>query len=446
MDACITIKELADRVETAIEEHFIITPDGPNGYEWMAIKEGILDWEREGQPVADVIADIAQVPEAVVERVVAILQDRHYDHELAQMGESGPFDEDTYYDEKSPEDGEFFERWRAFERHLQSHTRFFSKFAEETLDDVFQGVTEHTQWDGKPAVEQVGPEQQITHLYRARVFQSDGPLAEALERPDLRLGPPPYKLATPGRLNAHGISMFYGTTLPDIALAEVRPPVGSKVLQGQFTILRTLRLLNLKTLQLIYTPGSFFDPNYSRDLGRAKFLKHISGLFSRPVMPDDQNFEYLITQVISDYLSSRVEAPLDGIMYESSQSNADGLNVALFHEASRVADIEFPEGTKISATLGHWGEDGWEEDYTVWEETPAPQSAEDAKAEPTQEEDWFEFAETEAETVALGDSREPAMAIDLNSVQVISVSGVTFEKFDAPVTRYRRQADEESPF
>jgi len=35
-------------------------------------------------------------------------------------------------------------------------------------------------------------------------------------------------------MNAGGIAVFYAATAPKVALAEVRPPVGSKVLIGRF--------------------------------------------------------------------------------------------------------------------------------------------------------------------------------------------------------------------
>ena len=43
-------------------------------------------------------------------------------------------------------------------------------------------------------------------------------------------------------MNAKGISTFYGATNEDIALAEVRPPVGSQVAIARFDIIRPLLL------------------------------------------------------------------------------------------------------------------------------------------------------------------------------------------------------------
>ena len=38
-----------------------------------------------------------------------------------------------------------------------------------------------------------------------------------------------------------------------------------------------------------------------------------------PVMPDDEPLEYLVTQTIADYLATRTEPALDGILYPSAQ-------------------------------------------------------------------------------------------------------------------------------
>jgi hypothetical protein len=67
-------------------------------------------------------------------------------------------------------------------------------------------------------------------------------------RPDRHLGSPPSGAAAAGRMNARGISVFYGANDPRVALAEVRPPVGSRVAVARFEIIRPLRLLDLTAL------------------------------------------------------------------------------------------------------------------------------------------------------------------------------------------------------
>ena len=51
--------------------------------------------------------------------------------------------------------------------------------------------------------------------------------------------------AAAGRMNARGISVFYGANDPLVALSEVRPPVGARVAIARFEIIRPIKLLDL---------------------------------------------------------------------------------------------------------------------------------------------------------------------------------------------------------
>src|SRR6185312_2167061 len=103
---------------------------------------------------------------------------------------------------------------------------------------------------------------------------------DALTRPHVEVGPPPPPLAAAGRMNAAGISVFYAATTPALALAEVLPPVGSKVLIGCFQVIRQLKLLALT--DLADGEGSLFDELHVDRLRRAEFLRGLSERLSRP--------------------------------------------------------------------------------------------------------------------------------------------------------------------
>jgi len=169
-------------------------------------------------------------------------------------------------------------------------------------------------------------------------------------------------------MNAHGISVFYGANNPAVAIAEVRPPVGSKVVVARFDIIRPIRLLDLTALDLVTSSGSVFDSTYIERLEQTMFLRNLSHRITIPVMPDDESLEYLATQAIADFLASENSPPLDGILFPSVQTAGAALNVVLFHKASRVEEIELPKGTEITSNIGYMTEDGWEDDFTVYEE------------------------------------------------------------------------------
>ena len=175
-------------------------------------------------------------------------------------------------------------------------------------------------------------------------------------------------------MNAHGIPVFYGATDPGVATNEVRPPVGSRVIVAEFDLLRNVWLLDVNALRSVYIEGSVLDSEYIRRLKRAKFLERVSERISRPVMPDDEPLEYLVTQVVADYPASHSVPALDGIMYPSVQDGTSGSNIMLFQKASRVALIDLPNGIKIDVRTGHHGaEEDWEMGYSVWEKVPPRQ-------------------------------------------------------------------------
>ena len=130
------------------------------------------------------------------------------------------------------------EQWASFERQLRQEARFFSRTGIQILAETFDGVHEHKARDRRAAVIDAGPGFSLSAVYRARVFQSDVKLEEALKRPDLEIGPPPWRSAPAGRMNAQGISVFYGAIDVNTALAEVGPPVGSRAVTAEFQIIR----------------------------------------------------------------------------------------------------------------------------------------------------------------------------------------------------------------
>jgi hypothetical protein len=431
---CITIEETADRIEVAFEEHYRRTSPNPNDFEYMMMKdpESSYDFERHGEPVVWAIAGAAEMGEAPAIDIQQLLHERHSDLEMAQMGEECEFDGDSHYEEKGPNDIEMREEWRYFERSLKTKARFFNKHAQATLGAVFEGLADHETRDGRRVVVQAGPEREIASLYRTRVFQSSEPLGDALKRPDIGLGPPPLAVATAGRMNARGISVFYGALDPAVALAEIRPPVGSRVLVGKFNLLRPLRLLDVEALKSVFIKGSIFDGTYIRELERAKFLGKLSSRITQPVMPNDEPSDYLVTQVIADYLAS--EVTLDGIVYPSAQAGGATKNIVLFHHAARVQLMELPPDTELSGHTYTSTEDGPEADYLVWEDAPADQP--DPGARDDHPFHALELPEPPAPGTTY-DDREVTLQLDLESVQVHHIEAVAFTTEAHTVRRHR---------
>ena len=370
-----SVGELAEHVATAFEQHYVRTSDEPEGFHPM-------HWDRDGEQVVYAIMNAAVIPEAAAGDVQEILEHGHGDWEATMAGVETEFSFDTHYEEKAIDAGHWREEWDRFERSLKTEARFFSRSAADHLSAIFAGMDQMRTYDDRPLVRDAGPETELNAMYRARVFQSDDKLEAAMCRPDTQLGSPPAVSAVAGRMNAQGISVFYGANSARAAIAEVRAPVGSQVAVARFEIIQPLRLLDLTALSDVGVRGSVFDVESAGRMARAAFLRSLSRRITRPVMPDDEPVEYLVTQAIADFLATEASVPIDGIIYPSVQLAGDVLNVVLFHKAARVEVMDIPKGTEMNAHTGWHGEDGWEDDYGVFEKVPpAPAESEEEKGE-----------------------------------------------------------------
>jgi hypothetical protein len=418
------IEEMVGRIDTAFGQHFRRTSDQP------------YSGERDGEPIVEAIASTADIDDRAAKDIHLILEEMYSDLESMQMGEETEYADTSYYEIVDTTDVAWQEEWQAFERSLKTEARFFSQFASEHLASIFRDLDKMSTSKGRPVVVAAGPETGLRVVSRARVFQSEVKLMEALCYPDKHLGAPPAALAIAGRMNARGISVFYGATDPSVAVAEVRPPVGSRVAVARFDLIRPLRLLDLKALSDVVEEGSVFDGDWVRRLERSAFLRSLAERISRAVMPNDEDLEYLPTQAIADFLSAQNQPSFDGILFPSPQSTGHGLNVVLFHKAARVEWIELADGTKVSASSGHPTGDGWEPDYSVSVQVPP-----EAPAKPERTRRRFEPFDlvTDDAVGHVSDSRVVALRVDTSSVKVHIVRGVQVKSDVYDVSRHRWQ-------
>lgn len=433
---CYSIEEMAELVEAAFEQHFRRTAD--NDYEGIS---RYTDWEREGEPVVDVIEQYTEIPTEAAQDIQTLLEDKHSDYERYQMGEECPFADDSYYEEREIESQHWHAAWNELERSLRTESRFFSETAAEHLGNIFNNIDQLTPRGDEPLVIEAGPGMALNTLYRARVFHSDDDLKKALARPERELGPPPAKLAAAGRMNARGISVFYGASSANVAIAEVRPPVGSQVAVAQFVILRPLRLLNLSALNRISSPGSIFDPDWAEVLARVSFIRSLCERMTRPVMPNDQDWEYLITQAVADYLATKSTPIFDGLVFPSVQTGNEHQNVVLFHKASRVKTLDDLNHAKVHVTTFTHGEDGPERDYwvSISPNNLPPRSRRFSFFDPLDETDMEQFASNSE------DLRETTLEIDAQTIRVHIVQAVDYSWDDHRVMWHQNPMPEAAP-
>jgi len=151
------------------------------------------------------------------------------------------------------------------------------------------------------------------------------------------------------------------------------------------------------------------------------FLRTLGELITRPVMPDDEAFDYLPTQAIADFLAARLEPLIDGIVFPSVQAADNSLNVVLFHKAARVESIALPEGTEVKTWSWPADEDGSEHDYNVFVETPDGQPVVIRPAPDEWDSTWLPELSDDGRAY---DYRGASLRVDANSVVVHHVSRV----------------------
>jgi RES domain/HEPN/RES N-terminal domain 1 len=430
----VSLKELADRIDGVIESDFSLTPTEPqDGYELAMAKED--GWVRPGLPVNDLIQDIAGVNEAIATDVQEHLSDRSdYD---AKEGEEDPYGDEACYAEKGADEWDLRETWDFVRREVRFRSRFFSSHAQEALNEIFGDIKTLCTSEGAPAIREIKPSDEDRYLYRARVAFSDSDLKDILGDPVKGLGPPPSRNARAGRMNAAGISVFYGARDEETCIAEARAPVGSYVVTGRFEIIRPVRLLDFDVLNQVYVQGSHFDPKFHTRRGRAAFLERLVREVSRPVMPRDEEFEYLPTQAVSEYLASCVEPRLDGIVFHSSQTADEGRNVVLFNRARRVEPYDLPKGTKLEFMMGSKTEDDHDDSIAIFEEVPP---------EKPQPSSLGQFVRVNLDIFVLdregGDDdieyRDMTLRLDVGGIRVLKILAVSYKYEKRIVSRSRK--------
>lgn len=332
---CAELLDVAHECDRVLDTHF----------EPTHLDDAVAFYDRNpaGSPLEKTLADLHVVRSEAIDDLIEDLNSLWFDRDTAENKYSVEDEADVPWFRIRDDLGEpVSDVWSQMNKSLQQEARYVNPRAMRVLEAVFGNVDAvHTE-DGEPVVIEAGPGTELTTLFRGRVFQLEEQLVEALGHPARLLGTPAPGIGQAGRMNAKGQPAFYGATTVELAMAEVRPPVGAWVATAAFEFVRSVRLLDLRSLARIRIPTglSYFDPTTTAIAQRYDFLRTLSSRLVQPVMPDLQGRDYLVTQVIADYLATREKGAIDGIIYPSVQrpdaNSADGFNVALFAYTSGV--------------------------------------------------------------------------------------------------------------
>ena len=433
-DKAITLEELADRVHGVIQKYFHLVSPEPDDFHAMLMHHGIVGlWIPDGSPATDVITDIVGLCEEAANDVAELLAEKHDLMELPDGVTAAPYDDESLYEAKDIDDWDFQDTWASFRDEVRFHSRFFSNQAEEMLNIIFGDLPNHKTVKSEPVIHEIDPDQERFFVWRARQVRSSKEIEAILKAPAREIGPPPTRRAKGGRMNAPGIRVFYGAMEKATCLAEIRAPAGSYVVIGRFELTKPLRLLNMTALEEIEVQRSYFDPEYSTELGRAAFLRRLVAEISRPVTPQDEILEYLPTQAVAEYLTNKVTPPLDGIILRSSQTRDEGHNLVLFNHASGVEhDKPFPK-TDLRVYIPRPDENG-ESNVFVFETTApetatSPESTSTTTAGPI----WIIDHEEQDDPEPFG---QPTLRLDPESVAILHTRGVKYDYVNSTISRH----------
>jgi hypothetical protein len=177
--------------------------------------------------------------------------------------------------------------------------------------------------------------------YRARILGGE----EAYEID--KMGAPPKRLASHGRANPAGIPYLYLGSMPETAVAEIRPHTGERACVAEFTI-PDVKAVDLRNPRKLVSPFVLEDATAIGQLrADLPLLERLGEELTRPVLPSGAAIDYIPSQYLCEFIKKR---GYDGVVYRSSVS--DGINLALFDpEKAKGGSVSLYSVSKVTVTV-----------------------------------------------------------------------------------------------
>lgn len=200
-------------------------------------------------------------------------------------------------------------QWETLKSELKHRNRYF---LDEAIDqDTLKGLMDLLHTDDLPEV-----------WYRARIITDENPYDIG------QMGMPPRRLVSHGRANPPGIPYLYLGSLPETAIAEIRPHTGETACVADFTINGRLTAVDLRDPRKSVSPFELADASaVGQLLADLPFLERLGLELTIPVLPRGAAIDYIPSQFLCEFIK---KSGYDGVVYRSSVS--DGINLALFSE------------------------------------------------------------------------------------------------------------------
>jgi len=126
-----------------------------------------------------------------------------------------------------------------------------------------------------------------------------------------------------GRANPGGIPCLYLSDDLKTALAEVRPWIKERISIAIFKIIRDIKIIDFSNIESL---SRFYFKEPDAKVKEKEVWASVNRAFSQPVNIEDQEKDYIPTQIISELFKSR---GFDGIKYKSMLASRN--NYALFN-------------------------------------------------------------------------------------------------------------------
>ncbi|WP_346777873.1 RES family NAD+ phosphorylase [Paraburkholderia sp. Ac-20340] len=315
------------------------------------------EWIQRGESLSDIVKTVtAQYFPFHDELVDAIVE---LDDYWPQDGGGPLWDETQNYVLRPTYSDDPGEEWRLAAEELKHSRRFFSPRAYELFGDLFADVGKLELGAGRRRQLVVDALPAGTGFFRARVCASMSAIKAVIADAAAQVGPPPAESAKAGRMNAEGVIALYVALNEDTARAEVRPAIGNDVAVIRLESIERLKVLDFERLERATAINrlSLFQPDYDEKLKRHWLLHMLHHLVSQPVVPG-READYLMTQMMGEYLNQVHEEKFDGVKFSSVQ-HAGGTNVVLFNRTTAQGTLEerfavqfVPGSLKFSRTTG----------------------------------------------------------------------------------------------
>lgn len=329
-NVAVSIKDLARIIDPYMREHY---QPGPFERRYGPGDDDGYWEEQQGEDLSFALQDITgqyfDFQDTLIEALI--------DSDPADVSDGGePFyDSATSYVETRVYVGHLYEEWNAISDELRSERRFFSERARKFFDWLFDGIEDLWFYESKGKTKKkTGVVQDWavkTPVFRARRADTEEDYTRVVLTPSIELAPPPSRFARAGRMNAEGVTIFYGALDVATCLAEMRSSIGGYTVVGRFETTKPLRILDFGRLDKAFWDGkplSYFQADFGEQITRRKFRRRLHRLISQPVIPGHEH-EYLITQVLAEYLAYVRNPNFDGLLFASTQYE-EGMNVVLF--------------------------------------------------------------------------------------------------------------------